>query len=91
MYTLPMTTTNTGLSAPMKLSEELAAIVGADQMSRPEVTKQLWVYIKKHDLQDPADKRTIVADEKLLKIFGGEKKVNMMKLAGFVSKHVSKI
>jgi len=75
--------------APKNLSAELEAVVGKGPMSRPEVTKQLWVYIKAHDLQDPKDKRTIVADDKLKAIFGGESKVNMMKLAGFVSKHIS--
>ena len=69
----PMATTNTGLSKPMKVSADLAAVVGADEMSRPEVTKAIWVYIKKHDLQDPANKRNINADEKLLKVFDGKK------------------
>jgi len=74
---------------PMKLSAELEAVVGKGPMPRSEITKALWVYIKKHNLQDPKDKRTILADEKLLAVFGGQKSVGMMKLAGFVSKHVS--
>ena len=74
---------------PMTLSADLEAVVGKGPMPRSEVVKALWVYIKGHNLQDPADKRTIVADEKLKKVFGGQAKVNMMKMAGLVSKHLS--
>lgn len=74
---------------PMKLSADLEAVVGKGPMPRSEVVKALWVYIKKNNLQDPNDKRTIVADEKLKKVFGGQAKVNMMKMAGLVSKHLS--
>ncbi len=44
---------------PMKLSEELSAVVGKGPMPRTEVTKKLWAYIKKNDLQDPKIKRNI--------------------------------
>ncbi len=84
-----MPNANSAFMKPMKLSPELEAVVGKGPMPRSEITKALWVYIKKHDLQDPKDKRTILADEKLLAVFGGQKSVGMMKLAGFVSKHVS--
>lgn len=72
-----------------KLSKELADLVGAKEMSRTEVTKQLWDYIKSHDLQDPKNKRTIVPDDKLAKVIG-KKPVDMMKLAGLLSKHFQK-
>ena len=84
-----MPNANSAFMKPMKLSAELEAVVGKGPMPRSEITKALWVYIKKHNLQDPKDKRTILADEKLLPVFGGQKSVGMMKLAGFVSKHVS--
>jgi upstream activation factor subunit UAF30 len=84
-----MPNANSAFMKPMKLSAELEAVVGKGPMPRSEITKALWVYIKKHNLQDPKDKRTILADEKLLAVFGGQKSVGMMKLAGFVSKHVS--
>lgn len=74
---------------PMTLSADLEAVVGKGPMPRSEVVKALWVYIKGHNLQDTADKRVIVADEKLKKVFGGQAKVNMMKMAGLVSKHLS--
>jgi chromatin remodeling complex protein RSC6 len=75
--------------APKQLSEELEAVVGKGPMPFPEVVKNLWVYIKKHDLQDPKNKRTIVPDEKLAKVFGSSAPVNMMKMSGLVFKHLS--
>ncbi len=74
---------------PKQLSEELEAVVGKGPMPFPEVVKNIWVYIKKHDLQDPKDKRTIVPDEKLAKVFGSSTPVNMMKMSGLVFKHLS--
>ncbi len=72
-----------------KLSSELSKIVGSDEMSRPDVTKALWVYIKEHNLQDPKDKRTIVPNKDLAKVIGVEP-VNMMKLAGLLGPHFKK-
>ena len=74
---------------PMKVSDDLAAVVGAGPMPRSEVVKALWVYIKKHDLQDPKAKRNIVADEKLKKVFGGKAVVDMFEMTKLVSKHLS--
>ena len=58
-------------------------------MPRSEVVKALWVYIKKHDLQDPKNKRNIVADENLKKVFDGKGVVNMFEMTKLVSKHLS--
>ncbi len=74
---------------PKELSEELEAVVGKGPMSFPDVVKNLWVYIKKHDLQDAKDKRTIVPDEKLAKVFGSSAPINMMKMSGLAYKHLS--
>ncbi len=74
---------------PMNISPELAEVVGKGPMPRSEVTKKIWEYIKKNDLQDPKDKRNINNDEKLKKIFDGKAQVHMMKMAGFISKHLS--
>jgi DNA topoisomerase-1 len=71
------------------LTPELSAIVGASEMSRPEVTKALWVYIKAHSLQDAKDKRMIVPDAALAKVIGN-KPVSMMKLAGLLTPHFKK-
>lgn len=74
-------------SSQMTLSSELKAVVGDEKLSRGEVTKKLWEYIKKHKLQDPKNKRRIVPDAKLAKIFGSKNPVDMMQLAGLLSKH----
>jgi len=79
---------NKGLAKPMKLSPELEAVVGPGPMPRTEVTKKLWVYIKANNLQDPNDKRTIIADEKLKKVFGQDS-ANMFEMTKLVSKHLS--
>jgi len=80
---------NSGLSKPMNLSPELQDVVGAGPMPRTEVTKALWVYIKKNNLQNPENKREIMADEKLKKVFDGQSKVNMFEMTKLVSKHLS--
>jgi len=72
-----------------KLSPELAKVVNATELSRPEVTKQLWVYIKEHNLQDPKNKRTIIPDANLAKVIGKDP-IDMMKLASCLSKHLKK-
>ena len=84
-----MSTPNTGFSKPMTISEELAVVVGKGPMSRGDVVKKLWEYIKKHDLQDPTNKRNINADEHLKKVFGGKATVNMFEMTKLVSAHLS--
>ena len=74
---------------PMKVSAELAEVVGAGPMPRSEVVKKLWAYIKKNGLQDPANKRNINADAKLKAVFGGKATVNMFEMTKLVSKHLS--
>lgn len=84
-----MATTNAAFMKPMTVSAELALVVGAGPMPRSEVVKALWVYIKKHNLQDPENKRNIVADENLKAVFGGKDVVNMFEMTKLVSKHLS--
>ena len=74
---------------PMKVSAELAEVVGAGPMPRSEVVKALWVYIKKNNLQDPKNKRNINADANLKAVFGGKGVVNMFEMTKLVSKHLS--
>ena len=74
---------------PMKLSPELEAVVGKGPMPRSEVVKGLWVYIKKHGLQDEKNKRNINADANLKKVFDGKGMVNMFEMTKLVSKHLS--
>lgn len=77
---------NAAFMRPRGLSEDLEAVVGKGPMPGTEVTKKIWEYIKKHNLQDAKDKRLINADEKLKKVFGGQSQVHMMKMAGLLSK-----
>ena len=70
------------------LSKELQDVVGEKELSRPEVTKKLWDYIKAHNCQDPKNRRLIIPDQKLAKVFGSKKPVDMMKLAGLLKNHL---
>lgn len=74
---------------PMQLSEELVAVVGRGPLPRTEVTKKLWAYIKANKRQNPANKRNIIPDEKLAKLFGSKKEVNMFEMVKLVNKHLS--
>lgn len=86
---LNMPKANSAFMKPMKVSDDLAAVVGKGPMPRSEVVKALWVYIKKNNLQDPSNKRNINADENLKKVFGGKKTVNMFEMTKLVSPHLS--
>lgn len=79
---------NSAFMKPMGVSDELAAVVGKGPMPRSEVVKKLWAYIKKNDLQNPKNKRNILADDKLAEIFG-KKEVTMFEMTKLVSKHLS--
>ncbi len=80
---------NPALLKPMNLSSELEAVIGKGPMARGQVVKQIWVYIKKHDLQNPKNKRNILADEKLKVVFGGKAEVTMFEMTKLVSAHLS--
>ncbi|MDR7153143.1 DNA topoisomerase-3 [Hydrogenophaga palleronii] len=69
-------------------SAELAAVIGEGAVSRPEVVKKLWDYIKANGLQDAADKRRVNADAKLAAVFG-KPQVTMFEIAGIVGKHLA--
>jgi len=79
---------NPALSKPLNLSADLEAVVGKGPLPRTEVVKQLWVYIKKNNLQNPANKRNILADEKLKPLFGGKGEVTMFEMTKLVSAHM---
>ena len=68
-------------------SPALADVIGAAAAARTEVVKKLWAYIKKNNLQNPKNKRNILADDKLAKVFG-KKEVSMFELAGLIGKHL---
>ena len=68
-------------------SAALAAVIGSEPVARPEAVKKIWEYIKAHNLQDPKDKRTIVADDKLRAVFGKDS-AGMFELAGILGQHL---
>jgi chromatin remodeling complex protein RSC6 len=76
-----------GIAKPVTPSPELAAIVGTADLPRSEIVSKMWDHIKKNNLQNPENKREILADDKLEKIFGA-KKVTMFEMNKHISKHV---
>jgi chromatin remodeling complex protein RSC6 len=75
------------LQQPLKPSEELAAVVGEGPMPRGEVVSKVWEYIKKNDLQNPKDKREILADDLLKKVFGKDR-VTMFEMNKHLAAHL---
>lgn len=71
------------------VSPELQAVVGGKTMTRPQIVKKLWEYIKKHKCQDTKNKRMINPDKTLAEVIGS-RSVDMLKLAGLLSKHIKK-
>ena len=79
-----------GLTKPLKLSADLADIVGKKEASRAECIKELWAYLKKHNLQTPDNKQFFLPDKKMAKVFGSDK-IRAFSMAKFISAHVSPI
>ena len=76
------------LQKPLQPSKELAALVGSEPLSRGEVVSRVWDYIKKNNLQNPENKREILADDKLEPVFG-KKKVTMFEMNKHLAQHLS--
>jgi upstream activation factor subunit UAF30 len=81
-------TPNAAFMKPMQPSGALGMVVGNGAMPRTEVTKKLWNYIKRNNLQDPKERRMIVADDKLKPVFGGKGRVSMFEMTKLVNKHL---
>lgn len=81
---------NPAFMAPLRPSDALAAIAGFDPLPRTQFVKKLWAYIKKHGLQDKKQKRMINPDDKLSKIFGGSKSIDMFQMMKHLKKHLKK-
>ena len=79
---------NAAFMKPLQPDDKLAEVVGSKPLPRTEITKKLWAYIKKNDLQDKKNRRNINADAALAAIFGGKKQVNMFEMTKLVAKHV---
>ncbi len=75
------------LQRPLRPSAELAAVVGPEPLPRGEVVSRVWAYIKEHGLQNPGDRREILADEKLEAVFGA-KKATMFEMNKHLARHL---
>jgi upstream activation factor subunit UAF30 len=78
---------NPALQKPLQPSKELAAVVGSEPLPRPKVVSRVWDYIKQHDLQNPKNRREILADDKLRPIFGKDK-VTMFEMNRYLAQHL---
>jgi chromatin remodeling complex protein RSC6 len=79
---------NPAFMKPMQPDAQLSAVVGDRPMPRTEVTKKIWDYIKKNNLQDSKNKRMINADEKLKLVFNGKRQVSMFEMTKLVNGHL---
>ena len=75
------------LQKPLQPSEELAAVVGTSPLPRGEVVSKIWEYIRSHNLQNPENRREILADDKLTKVFGTDK-VTMFEMNKHLARHL---
>ncbi|MBE34986.1 MAG: hypothetical protein CMI16_05445 [Opitutaceae bacterium] len=81
---------NAAFMKPVTPDDALAAVVGSNPLPRTELTKKLWVYIKKNNLQDAKVRTQINADDKLKAVFDGKMSVSMFEMTKLVSGHVTK-
>ena len=77
----------TGIHAPVQPSPELGAVVGNDKLPRSQVISKVWDYIRSNNLQNPENKREILADDNLKKVFGKDK-VTMFEMNKHISAHL---
>ena len=66
----------------------VAAVIGSEKLSRGDVVSKMWAYIKKNNLQNPTNKREIVADAKLKPVFGGKDRVDMFEMNKHLANHL---
>jgi upstream activation factor subunit UAF30 len=79
---------NAALAKPLKPSHDLGAVVGTHPLARTEVVSKVWAYIRKHNLQNPENKREILADAKLKAVFGKDR-ATMFEMNKLLSAHLS--
>jgi chromatin remodeling complex protein RSC6 len=84
----PARKANAAFMRPVSPDAMLAEVVGPKPLPRTEVTKKLWAYIKKNELQDKKNRRMINADATLKAVFGGKSSVNMFEMTKLVGKHL---
>ena len=81
---------NKAFMAPLKPTPALAVVVGSRPLPRTQVMKKVWGYIKRKKLQDPKNRRNILADATLTKVFAGKKVVNMFQMTKLLNKQLKK-
>ena len=79
---------NAAFMKPVQPDAALSEVVGSKPLPRTELTKKLWAYIKKNNLQDKKNRRNIHSDDALKAVFAGKAVVNMFEMTKLVSKHV---
>jgi upstream activation factor subunit UAF30 len=79
-----------GLAQKVQPDAQLARVVGNQPMTRSEITKRVWDYVKKNGLQDQQNRRMINADDTMRPIFNGQNQVSMFEMTKLVNQHVSK-
>ncbi|XVF30639.1 hypothetical protein REPUB_Repub16aG0075800 [Reevesia pubescens] len=84
------TTRATGIFKQTPVSPALGRFLGAQEASRTEAVKQIWTYIKSHNLQNPNNKKEIFCDEKLKTIFDGKEKIGFLEIGKMLSGHFVK-
>ena len=77
-----------GLARPVQPSADLAPITGSAPLPRSQVVSKVWDHIRKNNLQNPQNKREIVADATLKKVFGGKDRVSMFEMNKPLSNHL---
>ncbi|XP_021714406.1 upstream activation factor subunit UAF30-like [Chenopodium quinoa] len=87
--TTPSTTRKPrGIMKPRPITPALQEFVGAPEISRTQALKVIWAHIKANNLQDPNDKKVIICDEKLKKIFAGKERVGFLEISGLITPHL---
>ena len=79
---------NPALKKTLTATDELAEIVGQKSITRQQAVANFWIYVKKHNLQDPKDKRNINLDEPLKRAFGNKEQVDMFEALKLLSKNL---
>ncbi|XP_058081861.1 protein TRI1 [Magnolia sinica] len=79
-----------GITKPKPISPAMQELLGVPEIPRTQALKQIWAYIKQHNLQDPENKKIILCDEKLKKIFGGKDRVGFLEISGLLNPHFMK-
>lgn len=79
---------NSAFMQPVEFTDDLKAVVGPGPLPRTEIIKKLWAYIKKNHCQDAKNKRNIIPDDKLAKVFGTKNPIDMFQMTKKVSKHI---